>query len=362
MSYKGTAKVIGTAGGIITVIMCARDSYMAYAKADYDVAIAQAIAGVSSGVLLTVGLGFVKLSFTPAFIVGIIGLVALGVAYYFTDTELEAYFKHYPLSTFATIKSSLYDLEPYAFMVKLYAHKDDLLWPDRDNLLVQRSSENFQDFKQIFVDLMNIIAVCSIEIKGSESLHSPRNPETTIYQTPKPYRDKWYHPWRSMEININFGAFLRDVDDLEFEVYYIHYNHVHQKGYSIPIPKRKLKVIPFTVPNTKLLMVQLWLQTPETLTIVEKSAPQTIMNVKTKRQLVPLDLEHGEIAVLCKINNVHAEGIPLTKNNKQGYLYTQLPIQYRDVTGRVTRRSGFTQVITKKQFLNAYPLKKISYE
>ena len=109
----------------------------------------------------------------------------------------------------------------------------------------------------------------------------------------------------------------RDVDDLEFEVYYIHYNHVHQKGYSIPIPKRKLKVIPFTVPNTKLLMVQLWLQTPETLNIVEKSAPQTIMNVKIKRQLVPLDMEHGEIAVLCKINNVHEEGFPLTKNNKQ---------------------------------------------
>ena len=362
VTYKGTAKVIGTAGGLITVFMCARDSYIAYAKADYDVAIAQAVAGVASGVLLTAGLGFVKLSFTPAFIIGIIGLVALGVAYYFTDTELEAYFKHYPLSTFATIKSSLYDLEPYEFMVKLYEHKDELLWPDRDNLLVKRTSENFKDFKQIFVDLMNIIAVCSIEINGSLSPRSPYDPSVAVYETPKPYKNRWYHPWRSMGININFGAFLRDVNDLEYEVYYVHYDYVHGKGYSIPIPKRNIEVIPFNLPDTKLLMVQLWIETPEKLNIIEKSSPQTIMKVITKRQLVHLDLQNGQIAALCKINNVHKEGFPLTKNNEQGYLYTQLPIQYRDGTGRVTKRSGFTQVVTKQQFLNTYPLKRITHE
>ena len=360
--YSNTAKALGTAGGIITVIMCVRDSYIAVAKADYDVAIAQAVAGVSSGILLTAGLGFVKLSFTPAFIIGIIGLVALGVAYYFTDTELEAYFKHYPLSTYAVIKRDFYDLESYDFMLKLHQHREQLLWPDRDNFLVKRSSDNFKDFKQIFVDLMNIIAVCSIEINGSLSSRSPYDPSMAVYETPKPYKNRWYHPWRSMGININFGAFLRDVNDLEYEVYYVHYDYAHGKGYSIPIPKKDIEVIPFNLPNTKLLMVQLWIETPEKLNIIEKSSPQTIMKVITKRQLVPLDLQNGQIAALCKINNVHKEGFPLTKNNEQGYLYTQLPIQYRDGTGRVTKRSGFTQVVTKQQFLNTYPLKKINYE
>ena len=359
VTYKGTAKAFGTAGGIITVLMCARDSYIAFAKADYDVAAAQAVAGVASGILLSSALGFAELSFTPAFIIGIIGLVALGVAYYFTDTKIEAYFKHYPLSTYSKINSGLYDLYPYDFMVKLYENRDSLLWPDVDNFLVKRSSENFKDFKQIFVDLMNMIAVCAIEISGSQSLHSPRDPQTVVYQTPKPYRDKWHHPWRSMGININFGAFLRDVNDLVYEVYYVLYDHIKGKGYSIPIPDRSIKLIPYTDPDTRLFMVQLWLQTPEKLTIVENESSRSIIEVATKRKTVHLDSQNGQIAALCKINNVHKEGFPLTKNNKQGYLYTQLPIQYRDAEGIVTRRSGFTQVVTKQQFLNTYPLKKI---
>ncbi len=81
-----------------------------------------------------------------------------------------------------------------------------------------------------------------------------------------------------------------------------------------------------------------------------------------KTELVHLDLQNGQIAALCKVNNVHEEGFPLTKNNKQGYLYSQLPIQYRDKNiGIVSRRSGFTQVVTKAQFLKTYPLKKINY-
>jgi hypothetical protein len=56
---------------------------------------------------------------------------------------------------------------------------------------------------------------------------------------------------------------------------------------------------------------------------------------------------------------VHKEGFPLTKTNQQGYLYAQLPIQYRNAQGVVSRRSGPTQIITKTQFLNAYPLKQI---
>ena len=274
VTYDGSAKTLGTIGGIITVLMCARDSYAAYAKADYDVAAAQAIAGVSSGLLLSGALGFAELSFTPAFIIGLIGLAALGIAYYFTDSTLEAYFKHYPLSTYCNINHNWYELYPYDFMLKLYEHQDDLLWPNRDNLLVQQSSKQFKAFKQIFVDLMNIIAVCTVEIRGSNSMHSPRDPQTVVYPSPKPYKDQWYHPWRSMGITINFGAFLRDVNDLEYELYYTLHDPVTQKGYAIPIPKRRIKCLPYTDPDTRLFLVQLWLQTPEKLTIFEQIPAQ----------------------------------------------------------------------------------------
>ena len=364
VTYKGLGNGFSAAGGAFTVVACAKDSYIAFAKADYDAAIAQTVAGVASGVLLASQIGLIaELAFPPALIISLIGMAAFGIAIYFTDTELEAYFKHYPLSTFSNIKSDLYSLEPYDFMLKLYEHRDELLWPNKDNLLITESYDHLRDFKRVFVNLMNIIGNGSLEIRGSEHLHSSRDKESYFHAPLQPYKDKWYHPWGAMGIQISFGPFLRSVDDLEYELYYINSNPLQGGRYSIPISKRHYKVLPFLDKNNT-YTVELWLQIPEKLTIIEEDASQSVLEVhrNTKRQTVNLDLETGEIAALCKLNSEHQQSIPLTKNDKHGYLYSQLPIQYRDKnTGVVSRRSGFTQIVTKVQFLKVYPLKKIKY-
>ena len=73
-------------------------------------------------------------------------------------------------------------------------------------------------------------------------------------------------------------------------------------------------------------------------------------------------MKEGHIAILCKLNNVHEQGFPLTKNYRQGYLYNILPIRYRNEKDRINRRSGISQKVTKAQFLSTYPLRKINYE
>ncbi len=366
ITSKSLAKGASAVGGAFTVVACAKDSYIAFAKADYDAAMAQTVAGVASGVLLASQVGLIaELAFPPALIISLIGMAAFGIAIYFTDTELEAYFKHYPLSTFSNIKSDLYTLEPYDFMLKLYEHRDELLWPNKDNLLVTESYDHLKDFKRVFVNLMNVIGNGSLEIRGSEHLLSPRDKQSYFHTPLQPYKDKWYHPWRSIGIQISFGAFLRSVEDLEYELYYVNQGSfaLRESRYAIPISKKHCKVLPFLDKNNT-YTVELWLQIPDKLTIIEEDASQSVIEVhrNTKRQTVNLDLETGEIAVLCKLNSEHQQNLPLTQNDTEGYLYSQLPIQYRDKnTGVVSRRSGFTQVVTKTQFLKTYPLKKIKY-
>ncbi|WP_103867299.1 hypothetical protein [Aquimarina sp. I32.4] len=364
VTYKGVSKGFSAAGNAFTVIACAKDSYIGFAKADYDAAVAQAVAGVASGILLASQVGLIaELAFPPALIISLIGMAAFGIAIYFTDTELEAYFKHYPLSTFSNIKRELYDLEPYDFMLKLYEGRDELLWPNKDNLLVTESYDHLKDFKRVFVDLMNLIGNCSLEIRGSEHLHSPRDKQHYFHAPQKTYIDQWYHPWRAMGIQISFGVFLQSVEDLEYELYYVNPDILRGERYAIPIPKRYSKVLPFLDKNNT-FTVELWLQIPDQLMIIEENTLQSVLEVprNTKRQKVQLDLEAGEIAVLCRLHSKHQQSLPLTNQDTHGYLYSQLPIQYRTKgTWMISRRSGFTQVVTKAQFLKTYPLKKINY-
>ncbi|ADV48983.1 hypothetical protein Celal_1676 [Cellulophaga algicola DSM 14237] len=171
-----------------------------------------------------------------------------------------------------------------------------------------------------------------------------------------------YHPWRSIAVTVHFGAFLRSTEDLEFEFYFVMPEAFNSRRYSIPIPNNLIRVSAYFDQKTHVYTAHLWLQIPKKLTVEEEDPSQPIvaMNRSFLKQNMHLDLDQGEIAVLCKLNNVQEQGLPLTNNNEQGYLYSQIPILYRDkATGIVITRSGFTQVLSKEQFLKYYRPKTI---
>jgi len=109
-----------------------------------------------------------------------------------------------------------------------------------------------------------------------------------------------------------------------------------------------------------MLMAQLFLTIPKKLTVIDTS--KSLMFPKKER--LHLDLCNGSIGVLCKLNNVHEDDFPLTKQNEQGYLYGSFPIMNRSNLnyGRKNEKATFTKITTKNDFLKMYPLKKITNE
>ncbi len=165
-------KTLKLVGSLITVLSSAKDAYRSAGVHDYDAAFAWGTAtGVASIFLVAEtsalvaelgGTAFFSLGFWPAAIVGGILITLYGIAIYLTDTEIEAYFKNFPLSNVAI--NPEHNEKPHAYIQRLYAHRQDTVTVASIEWIANTQYKKFTNFETAYVGLMDIITPGKLEL------------------------------------------------------------------------------------------------------------------------------------------------------------------------------------------------------
>lgn len=197
--------ILSVASGTLTASICMWDAYESFDKSDDDAGTMFALAGVAFGVAAYASLGTIYTSLALAgpvgWIAAIVGTGFLVLAYMFTDTPLETYFKNYLLSDhYSKGFPLLADESPMAYNNRVY--KNRALFTDdayEDTLMLPSEAE---------AKLLDLIVCPSVVVKR----------EKRDYYTG---RRKGFPKYEitGVTAQLMFAKFLNNISQLEVKAY-----------------------------------------------------------------------------------------------------------------------------------------------
>lgn len=316
------------------------DVQRSLAKCDNDAALAYSGATVISAVSLLETLGLISLAGVPGLIVGGLGLAFYGLAYYLTDDELETFFKFFPFSS-QTYLINKGNTNPYYNARLMYRAKKELINPYKKEYL---SSAFNESYKSVYVRLINLLSGSAIIMKAGNTRYvSPKSTKPILYD--KNLHKNWIEKnsslWSNLAIDISFGSFFSNSDELEYELYVVQHKDPLLGNKSYKLPKQCYDTI-VTAPslvndeptfieqslrngntNAAFKQFHIWVRVPKYLHVTYKIAANNVFSTK-KENILRLN-KHSHIAVLCKYTSKQLK-LPLTPEDKQGYLFNIMPL------------------------------------
>ncbi len=302
-SRVGTLKIMSSA---ITVFTASRDSYTSFAVRDNDAA---ALYGMAAGVgavflaadvsaLIGGGAAVFAIGFWPAAILGgvLIGCYYL-VSKYFKDTQLEAFFKNFPLSDHALSPES--GELPYQYINRLVSNRKELIfdpWIETTASSEYKTYANFEKAFTAFLDItiptMTIVEPAPLEYINYNRGFDKRNNVTN--------RFKAY---------IYSGQKITDIDDIDMKAYY------YPLGIRTPLRESsrfEITLFTCTFPKPKYSSIKSEEVMPNC--IVDFSLPQEFSESYRR-------FHDGEILFLCRLRVQNDEFSPTNFEKEARYVF-----------------------------------------
>jgi hypothetical protein len=284
-------KLFGLIGSGVTVITSARDTYSSAALRDYDAAAAFGSATIAASVLLYSDIvafttGTAALGFWPAAAVGGILIVSYGVGLYLIDSDIEAFFKNFPLSDYAVAPSSLD--QPYQYIHKLYDNKKYTISKPWAKALVTEDFSKYTNFEKAYLHLMDLITPGAIRI----------TPKVTYTKNEEGIKEG-YATW--FTATLQFVQYFEEFEQLDIQIWF----------YPNGIGKPKSEKYPYREAITFMAHKVINDRKHPTRCSIEFGLPNGYQYQ---------DLKHGEILVFCRLNTRQDEYLPMSYKSTPRYL------------------------------------------
>ncbi|TAJ08150.1 hypothetical protein DMA11_21520 [Marinilabiliaceae bacterium JC017] len=207
-------------GGGVTVIMCGWEAFESHSARDNDAMWAWAGAGAAfsvSTVATIMGAGSVIGPF--GWVAAGIGVGLVALAYYFKDTPLETFFKHYAFSDMVAFPKRKGELT-WQYNKRFYQARKQLM--GKDNAYMK-----WTDFLVAGAELTDLIVCCNIRLEAGEpvNVNAKNRVRGDIHFYNHPSRNQVIAKVTSGYISefkakIWFRQFLQSGDQVRYEVYY----------------------------------------------------------------------------------------------------------------------------------------------
>ncbi len=201
----GSLKIVSSA---ITIFTASRDAYSSYTVRDTDATVIYGIAAGIGAVFLAVdvsaliggGLTALSLGFLPAALLGgaLIGCYFV-VQKYFADTQLEGYFKNFPLSDFALPP---HDEElPHQYIHRLIDNREQTLIKPWYTSAKAKEYSSYQHLEKAYTALLDLITTSVVLLEPAQqenaNYHGHFDPHQSITNRFKAYiyaTQRIHHP------------------------------------------------------------------------------------------------------------------------------------------------------------------------
>ncbi len=220
--FKRYGRFLGIASSSIGVYSLGHSALTSFSYRDTDAALAYGVAAGLSGVLLAAdvsalivsfgGASFLALGFWPAALVGgAIILIIYLIDKYLTDTELEAYFKNFPLSDYALNPNS--NELPYRYINRLLDNIED-------SISGAGRYDDFKDLEIAFIELTDILTPNYTQVEVLLQQNQLKRAAGRTYHTSM-YHVETYNIYVhrfKVHLYANFPCY--DVDDLDIKAWF----------------------------------------------------------------------------------------------------------------------------------------------
>ncbi|WP_438712655.1 toxin VasX [Aquimarina muelleri] len=176
--FKTRVGVLKIASSAITVFTTGRDAYISFSARDTD---ASVIYGMATGIgavflaadvsaLIGGGVAYFALGFWPAALLGgaLIGCYYL-VQKYFADTQLEAYFKNFPLSDLAMLPTQ--GELPYQYSNRLVTNSTKTVVDPWFETIETKEYKSFSNFEKAYVSFLDMVVPTMVIVEPARSEH-----------------------------------------------------------------------------------------------------------------------------------------------------------------------------------------------
>ncbi|SNR14446.1 toxin VasX [Tenacibaculum jejuense] len=307
---KGTAqffKVFGKSlkllSSSITVAVNAKDVYQRSISHDYNAAAAWTVA-TGLGTTLAIaefsgliaefgGAAFFSIGFWPMAVIGGVLIVVCGIAIYLTDSEIEAYFKNFPLSNVAINPEST-EL-PYKFVERLYELRTKTVTEASIAFTKNTQYQKFTDFETAYIALFDIITPGLLKL----------NPIVT-YKT-KDENTKHGYATR-FKGSVQFFQYFETFEELDFKVWF-YPNGIGNPKLSNEPHREEITTFIYQVINDH-----------KRRFIGEKQPSRCEFEFGIPGAYQGTHYEKGEVLVLCRLISSKDEYIPLSHKGIGRYL------------------------------------------
>jgi len=307
--------VLKIASSAITVFTASRDSYLSFSARDNDAATIYAMAAGIGATFLAADVAMLvsgsaavfALGFWPAALLGgaLIGCYYLA-AKYFKDSELEAYFKNYPLSDFALVPNV--DETSQQYIVRLAASPSKAINDPWFDSVQSDEFKTYSNFEKAYTALLDILV-----------------PSVTIVE-PQPHEFGSYRKGfdKHNAITNHFKAYIysaqkiNDFSELDVKAWY--YPH----GIIVGIPDQyRIEITSFYYEDSKMLVKSY----QDYGAISNDDGDELIPNFGVGFKLPPEyywnfeKYKYGEVLFVCRIRVDDAQYTPTNFNSAPRYIF-----------------------------------------
>eukprot|EP01090_Pellita_catalonica_P002648 TRINITY_DN1221_c0_g1_i3.p1 TRINITY_DN1221_c0_g1~~TRINITY_DN1221_c0_g1_i3.p1 ORF type:complete len:1120 (-),score=198.21 TRINITY_DN1221_c0_g1_i3:912-4271(-) len=335
-ALKDTVKSFGKkVGGLkvvsssITVFTAGRDAYTHFSVRDNDAATLYAMAAGIGAVFLAADVSALIAGGATAFSIGfwpgaLLGGALLGCYYlaqkYFADTQLEAYFKNFPLSDYAlSVKSS--EL-PYEYINRLVTNRNETVinpWFETIKTKEHKSYSNFEKAFTAFLDLI-IPTIATVEL-APNGYNTPNNGNF----------DKRHTTSNRFKATIYSAQEIQDFDDLEVQAWF--YPH----GIKAPLKEGRRFEITTFIFSTEIPY-------PKEYNDEEYIMPNATVEfgLPTHFYWEYMNYPNGEILFLYRVRVKDEEFTPTNFNNQKRFVLAYTQIKNKKEYNSINMTSIFT--------------------
>ncbi|WP_103866718.1 toxin VasX [Aquimarina sp. I32.4] len=311
--YSIASNALKVVGSSITVITAIKDAYITGSYRDYDAMAVYATAGavgsvfVIADISLYFGTGALALGFWPAAILGgvLIGLYA--IAKLLEDSEMEAYFKNYPLSDYAVMPTALE--KPHQYMHRLYKAVDRAVEPSNFESISEPRYIKYRNFETAYIGFMDMLAPNTIAIGPRYDMGT-----TLTYDS-----DLHAHRFRAY---VQFFQYFEDSDQLDIKIWF------YPNGISDHNNRLEITLMTFDFETNR----QFLTENQPSRCYVDFTLPSGYRHNRFGKMLYP----KGEILFLCRLKTNDNRYIPLEQNNEPRYYYNMARV-YNQIDLRTPR-------------------------